>query len=41
MKKLTALVLVAFVFASFTACKQHEKCPAYGKANYKSSKKAA
>jgi len=36
-----ALVLVAFVVTSFTACKQHEKCPAYGKANYKSVKKAS
>ncbi len=40
MKKLLIVTALSIVFCSvFTACKSHEKCPAYSKANTTSSVK--
>lgn len=40
MKKLLILTGVSIIFCSvFSACKSHEKCPAYSKANTPSSVK--
>ncbi|MDZ4665615.1 MAG: hypothetical protein SGJ15_12100 [Bacteroidota bacterium] len=39
MKKfLLSIAAVAFIGASFTSCKSHEKCPAYSKVNTESKK---
>lgn len=39
MKKVISLSIVVLVVAiSFTSCKSHEKCPAYGKVEYKAKK---
>ncbi len=39
MKKLSAIAVVAILLGFLASCKPHEKCPAYGKTEYKSMKK--
>lgn len=39
MKKLSVIAVIAVFLGFLTSCKQHEKCPAYGKNEYKSMKK--
>jgi len=39
MKKFISFSIIALIVAiSFTSCKSHEKCPAYGKADSKAKK---
>ncbi len=39
MKKIISLSLITLVVAiSFSSCKSHEKCPAYGKVDVKAKK---
>ena len=39
MKKISAIAAVVILIGFLASCKSHEKCPAYGKAQYKSVKK--
>ncbi len=38
MKKLTGILLIAFVAGAIGSCKPKEKCPAYGKYQVKEQK---
>lgn len=40
MKKILIVASVVIFIASISACKTHEKCPAYGKANTEKTEKS-